>query len=178
MVHKCYRKLLEPNSDRVGTTTSYRTLPNFASVAGHQYQIITFQENQDLIHPFKMPPRYLYKILDEAPPSPIPPTLPLSDLDKHDGFIHLSTAAQAAQTARLFFANHDQLWILKLESKAIDGRIDYSTDPKAGVEDGCAHVHESQFGLGRDNIVETIEARRSVDQAWTDADGMKGLSDS
>lgn len=45
--------------------------------------------------PPKETPRYIYKILDEAPPSPLPATLPpLSDLDQKDGFVHLSTARQ------------------------------------------------------------------------------------
>ena len=39
-------------------------------------------------------PQYLYKILPSAPPSPIPADYPLSDLDRNDGFIHFSTAAQ------------------------------------------------------------------------------------
>ena len=125
-----------------------------------------------------MAPQYLYKILDEAPPQPLPDTLALSDLDKHDGFIHLSTAEQTPQTASLFFNSHTQLWILKLNAKAIDGRIDYSTDPKAGVENGCAHVHESQFGLGRSNIVEVLKAERSDDQPWTGVKTMKDLTDS
>lgn len=40
-------------------------------------------------------PRYVYKIIPEAPPSPLPAEWPLSDLDRNDGFIHLSTAKQA-----------------------------------------------------------------------------------
>lgn len=125
-----------------------------------------------------MAPQYLYKILDEAPAQPLPDTLPSTDLDKHDGFIHLSTAEQTPQTASLFFKSHTRLWILKLDSKAIDGRLDFSTDPKAGVEDGCAHVHESQFGLGRSNIVEVLEAERSDGQAWTEVKTMRDLTDS
>lgn len=39
-------------------------------------------------------PKYIYKIASSAPPDPIPTVYPLSELDKKDGFIHLSTAAQ------------------------------------------------------------------------------------
>lgn len=39
-------------------------------------------------------PKYLYKIVPDAPPSPLPAEYPLSDLDRNDGFIHLSTAEQ------------------------------------------------------------------------------------
>ena len=57
----------------------------------------------------------VFKILPSAPPSPIPATLPLSTLDKQDGFIHLSTAAQIPVTASLFFTSASELWLLKIE---------------------------------------------------------------
>lgn len=41
-------------------------------------------------------PKFVYKIVPSAPPSPIPDEYPLSDLDKADGFVHLSTADQAS----------------------------------------------------------------------------------
>lgn len=41
-------------------------------------------------------PKYVYKILDAEPASPIPEALPLSELDTADGFIHLSTASQVS----------------------------------------------------------------------------------
>ena len=124
-----------------------------------------------------MAPKYLYKILDESPPDPLPQTLPTTSLDATDGFIHLSTAAQTAITAKLFFSTHTSLWILKLESQALDGRIDFSTDPKAGIEDGCVHVHDSRIGLGSGNIVDVVNVEREADQEWTEVEGMTGLSD-
>lgn len=39
-------------------------------------------------------PTYVYKILDGPPAEPLPATLPVSDLDAKDGFVHLSVAAQ------------------------------------------------------------------------------------
>lgn len=39
-------------------------------------------------------PKYLYKIVHRAPEDPIPKEFPLSELDKNDGFVHLSTAVQ------------------------------------------------------------------------------------
>lgn len=123
-----------------------------------------------------MAQQYLYKILDEAPPDPLPNTLPATELDKHDGFIHLSTGQQTAITAKLFFQNHTELWILKLDAGALDGRIEYSTDPKAGIENGCAHVHDSKNGLGQRNIVDIIIVQRADDQAWTEVEGMKVLA--
>lgn len=39
-------------------------------------------------------PKYVYKITPTAPPEPIPEEYPLSDLDKQDSFVHLSTSWQ------------------------------------------------------------------------------------
>lgn len=39
-------------------------------------------------------PEFVYKITPEAPPSPIPDSYPLSELDQKDGFVHLSTSWQ------------------------------------------------------------------------------------
>lgn len=44
----------------------------------------------------KVLPKYVYKIVDEEPPSPIPDPFPPSELDKQDGFIHLSTSWQVS----------------------------------------------------------------------------------
>ena len=37
---------------------------------------------------------FVYKIADVAPPTPVPVVLPLSELARKDGFIHLSDAKQ------------------------------------------------------------------------------------
>lgn len=116
-------------------------------------------------------PQYLYKILPSPPPTPLPITLPASPLDTTDNFIHLSTAAQTPITAKLFFATHAELWILKLETSRIDGRIEYSTDPKAGVVDGCAHVHGSREGLGKGNVVGVITVERGEGEGWEGVEG-------
>jgi uncharacterized protein (DUF952 family) len=125
-----------------------------------------------------MTPKHLYKILDSAPPEPLPDKLASTSLDTHDGFIHLSTAEQTPITAKLFFSGHSTLWVLKLDAEALDGRLEFLTDPKAGITDGCAHVHESQKGLGRGNIVEVVVVQRGDGMEWTNVEGMKALSTS
>ena len=99
---------------------------------------------------------FLYKILDQPPPDPLPEILPATKLDTEDGFIHLSTAEQIPVTANLFFAHCDQLWVLELTVSALDGKLEYSTDPNAGIENGCAHLHGSQRALGFGNIEDVL----------------------
>ena len=47
-------------------------------------------------------PQFLYKILPGPPPDPIPAEFPLSDLDKNDGFVHLSKASQVNISTRIY----------------------------------------------------------------------------
>ena len=119
--------------------------------------------------------KYFYKILDKEPSEPLPETLPTSDLDAKDGFIHLSTAEQTPVTAKLFFSSHSVLWILRLDPEALDGRIELTSAPGTGIENGCPHVHDSMKGLGRSNVVEVLKVNRSSFEDWTQVDGMKAL---
>lgn len=122
-----------------------------------------------------MLPKYLYKILDQPPPEPLPETLPATELDTNDGFIHLSTAGQTPITASLFFKDSNELWILKLKSQALDGRLEFLTLPNCGIENGLAHVHDSRKGLGRNNVVEVIEVQRATSEEWGQVESMRRL---
>jgi uncharacterized protein (DUF952 family) len=42
-------------------------------------------------------PTFLYKIIPNAPPHPIPEEYPLSELDTQSGFVHLSEASQVSK---------------------------------------------------------------------------------
>ena len=46
-----------------------------------------------------------------------------SAIDLRDGYIHLSTAAQAGETARLHFAGQDGLVLLKLTAERLGARL-------------------------------------------------------
>ncbi|KAM0722641.1 hypothetical protein Q7P37_002082 [Cladosporium fusiforme] len=116
-------------------------------------------------------PTFWYKILDEAPPSPLPDTLPATALDANDGFIHLSTASQIPITAGLFFSTFERIWVLKLQRENIDGRVEYP--PELGKS--CPHIHDSQKGLGKHNVESVIELRRGEGQKWADVPEMAQL---
>ena len=113
-------------------------------------------------HPSPLP-TYLYKILDSAPPDPLPTELPLSPLDANDGFIHLSTAAQTSATASRFFADLDTLHILRIPLKVLEngrGRVKWEESMNHGV---FAHLYD--VGLGRDEVEEVMVMKRG-DEGW------------
>ncbi|KAJ4415656.1 hypothetical protein N0V82_007217 [Gnomoniopsis sp. IMI 355080] len=90
-------------------------------------------------------PKYVYKIIDLEPPSPIPIIFPPSELDQADGFIHLSTASQ-----------------IRYEPISSISKWD---DPP-NDNDGCPHLYGS-FGAAETDSVEKFE-RTSAEQEWKD----------
>ncbi|KAF2677419.1 hypothetical protein K458DRAFT_395917 [Lentithecium fluviatile CBS 122367] len=115
-------------------------------------------------------PTHLYKILPSAPPSPLPARLPLSDLDKNDGYIHLSTSEQVPGTADKFFADSEELFLLKIKYEVLakgtdgDGEVKGKGQGKAElrweeVGRGCfAHLYGAD--LGRGNVSEVVGVRK------------------
>ncbi|KAI9058190.1 hypothetical protein FKP32DRAFT_1582397 [Trametes sanguinea] len=121
-------------------------------------------------------PSYVYKILPSPPPSPLPAALPLSDLDRQDGFIHLSTAAQVPATASLFFASATALSLLKVDTRKT--RESGGTYKWVEGMPGCPHLYAGKEGewvaLGSGNVVDWKEVRRAEGQSWEEA--FKGLN--
>ncbi|KAJ6131503.1 hypothetical protein N7523_001209 [Penicillium sp. IBT 18751x] len=62
-------------------------------------------------------PRYLYKIVASSAPirEPIPERLPVSELDRDSGFVHLSMAHQVPNTLKIFFKDEPVVYILRIE---------------------------------------------------------------
>ncbi|CAN8105674.1 unnamed protein product [Discula destructiva] len=102
----------------------------------------------------KVLPKYVYKILDLEPSTPIPEAIPPSDLDRADGFIHLSTASQIPITASLFFAANTTLWLLKIRYAPIAAACKWDDPPNDN--DGCPHLYGS-FGAAETESVEKFE---------------------
>lgn len=108
-------------------------------------------------------PTYVYKILPSAPPSPLPDRLPLSDLDRNDGYIHLSTAEQVPETADRFFASSAELWLLKIKYQTLAAGTDGNgkVDSKAEIRweeagPGC-FPHFYGGDLGKGNVAEVVK---------------------
>lgn len=106
-------------------------------------------------------PKYIYKILPEAPPDPLPARLPLSALDTQDGFIHLSTAAQTPATAGRFFSTSEKLWVLKIPLKQIESNVTWEENSS-----GC-FPHLYGAGLGRMEVESTKAFMRGEVEEWT-----------
>lgn len=106
-------------------------------------------------------PKYVYKILPEAPPDPLPASLPLSADDAEDGFIHLSTAAQTPATAGRFFRASEKLWVLKIALKQIESNVRWE-EAKAGC---FAHVYGAD--LGRKEVEDSKAFARGEGDDWT-----------
>ncbi|RMZ78080.1 hypothetical protein DV737_g4044, partial [Chaetothyriales sp. CBS 132003] len=77
---------------------------------------------------------YIYKIVPAEPVVPVtdagqlPPdySLPVSDLDRQSGFVHMSTAAQIPNTLKFFFgpssSSRDSVYLLRVPYQALEER--------------------------------------------------------
>ena len=96
-------------------------------------------------------PYYVYKLVPSSSPvpDPLPDRLPVSDLDKRSGFIHLSTATQLPNTLKSFF--RDELFVYVLRIKYDDVRQDILWEsPESDVcgpryDEGLFPVRNSPF---------------------------------
>jgi Protein of unknown function (DUF952) len=123
-------------------------------------------------------PEHVYKIVPFAPPAPLPDTLPLSELDQNDGFIHLSDAAQIPKTSALFFKAQNTLWLLKVSTKvalAEKGRFKWLDE---GVT-GCIHLYGEKDGefarFGRGVVVDVEKWEKGENTDWTDYEVSKEI---
>ncbi|RKU46570.1 hypothetical protein DL546_004100 [Coniochaeta pulveracea] len=105
-------------------------------------------------------PRYVYKILPSAPPSPIPEPYPLSDLDKKDGFIHLSTSSQVPKTADLFFTHSNSIWLFKIPLAKF-------SQEKVKWEDAGESTFPHLYGnFGGSDVEDVSEFKRQDGMTW------------
>ncbi|KAM0254031.1 hypothetical protein ACHAP5_000017 [Fusarium lateritium] len=101
------------------------------------------------------PPKYIYKIVPSAPEDPFPNEHPLSELDRNDGFVHLSTSTQVPKTADLFFTCASSLWVIKLEFAQFDDSLKW--------EDSFPHLYGN---FGAKNVDSVDKFVRQENQTW------------
>ena len=119
-------------------------------------------------------PTYIYKIVPYTapPPTPLPTTLPVSELDNNSGFIHLSTALQIPNTLRFFFGNDPSVYILRIPYDPVEKDIKWE-DPKAEVcgpragEGMFPHLYNG-FKLGREQV-DSMQSWARSEEGWGDA---------
>ena len=107
-------------------------------------------------------PEYVYKILPEAPPDPLPANLPLSAADSQDGFIHLSTAAQMPATADRFYSGDKNIWVLRIPLERIKSNLKWEE-----VGSGC-FPHLYGAGLGRTEVERMKAFTRGDGGSWAE----------
>ena len=68
---------------------------------------------------------FIYRIISEAEWQRVrdEPTLPLSQIDEKDGYIHLSSHAQALESAALHFSGCGPLALLEFESASFGAAL-------------------------------------------------------
>jgi uncharacterized protein (DUF952 family) len=101
-------------------------------------------------------PKYVYKIVPEAPPEPLPEQYAISALDEKDGFIHLSSASQVTGTLDLFFGDATEVWVLKLDFARFEAKTKW--------ENGFPHLYGN---FGRTDIVSSQGFTRTSEQKWS-----------
>ncbi|KAI0304339.1 hypothetical protein B0F90DRAFT_1625516 [Multifurca ochricompacta] len=111
-------------------------------------------------------PRYVYKILSEEPPNPLSYNLPLTPLDKQDGFIHLSCGWRVPQTAALYFGSYTTIWLLRIDTsvaQAEDAHFKWG-DP------GCIHMYshdETRWARMGDGVVVAVrKVEKGAEEEW------------
>jgi len=119
-------------------------------------------------------PTFIYKLVPHTSPvpQPLPDALPVSELDRSSGFIHLSTAPQVLNTLKWFFASDPSVTVLRIRYAPLeDAKLIKWEDAKAevcgprGGEGMFPHLY-NELVLGSGNV-------ESV-RVWEKGEGIEG----
>lgn len=119
-------------------------------------------------------PTYIYKLIPHtAPPAdPLPDALPVSELDRSSGFVHLSTAKQVPGTLKFFFKDDPHVYVARIAYEPVEKDIRWE-DPKAevcgprGGEGMFPHLYNG-LKLGKGEI-ESVARWERTEGGWDDA---------
>ncbi|KAF9927015.1 hypothetical protein FBU30_003583 [Linnemannia zychae] len=120
-------------------------------------------------------PEFVYKLISPASTfDPADKVLPLSSLDKADGFYHLSTIAQVPGTANRFFpkAKFNDLLILKIKFDAIKPLVKWEAAKGEHPADASRIFPHVYGDLVQSSIAGTILMDwDEASQAWDFSEG-------
>lgn len=122
-------------------------------------------------------PTYVYKLVPHTSPVPLDPTdfpdaLPVSDIDRSSGFVHLSTAHQLPGTLARFFTSDPRVYVLRLRYAPlalVEGQVKWESPEKdvCGPRPGeglFPHLYNG-FRVGR-NEVEGVWVLERGESSW------------
>jgi len=127
-------------------------------------------------------PTYVYKLVPHTSPVPpgdgaaLPDVLPVSDIDRKSGFVHLSTSRQILGTLIHFFTTDPRVFVLRIPYDPLQrrGLIKWE-DPEGAVcgprpgEGLFPHLY-NDLKLGREEVESVAELERG-DGGWEEAIG-------
>ena len=92
---------------------------------------------------FKMAEKVIYKIvpMDDWQQSLSQETLPLSEIDQKDGFIHFSTKAQVHKTLNKFFDGQTGLFLLEIDTEALPAETTAQLKWEKNTPEGDTYPH-------------------------------------
>lgn len=118
--------------------------------------------------------KHVYKILDQGTAEPLQGKLPLSELDKKSGYMHLCTAEQLSDTLDCFFARHHAIRILKIRISDLAGKLVY----EGSGQDKFPHLYDSIDGIHSGIVKDTFDVKREEGSSWHDTlSRLTGLED-
>jgi uncharacterized protein (DUF952 family) len=108
-------------------------------------------------------PKFIYKIVPQDP-RPLGSGLPISSLDRKDGFIHLSTAEQVPKTVARFFGDVNSVYLLKVPYAKVEAKVKWE-DAGAGT---FPHIYDEDLkkSLNYGNVETVLECRREENKGW------------
>lgn len=91
-------------------------------------------------------------------------------LDEKDGFVHMSTSKQVPGTLNRFFADHDEVVLLKMDYKRLTAWKDVRWE---GTSSGQTFPHLYGYGIEGEMVESFKEVKRGKDgeklTGWDDA---------
>lgn len=132
---------------------SGRDLSRQSHVAG----TVTLSQSSSFRTSTMSEPTYIYKLVSFPPnlKESLPEKLPLSELDKKDKFIHLSTALQVPGTLKRFFAEDSKVNILRIKYSAVEEDVKWEDSKGKGTTPRSMFVQANEctdrsYSPGRD----------------------------